>query len=257
MHRVLTLPGLAMFPRCGTALSCRITAVASANRKYKRCRQFPGLCLQLSPRRSPSHKSFPALSLYSRKSMQPFNVLRTLLNHVGYTDDRAFAGDHRRLRAGDRPGSPCPAPDPTRHSAGPATECGAGAEHQHRSGRAGHPGTLPVVNRRLVEYTLRMGLATNCRSAAGAASPARTISIPISRKATRSRSSTSRSATRAGSRSSGRMARSSGSGSPVSTWRRMPASRSTTWTPDRPAAGLALGEGYYAAYSGSGLQPPR
>jgi len=26
----------------------------------------------------------------------------------------------------------------------------------------GHPGTLPVVNRRLVEYTLRMGLATNC-----------------------------------------------------------------------------------------------
>lgn len=26
----------------------------------------------------------------------------------------------------------------------------------------GHPGTLPVVNRRLVEYILRMGLATNC-----------------------------------------------------------------------------------------------
>jgi aspartyl-tRNA(Asn)/glutamyl-tRNA(Gln) amidotransferase subunit B len=27
----------------------------------------------------------------------------------------------------------------------------------------GHPGTLPVVNRRMVEYTLRMGLATNCQ----------------------------------------------------------------------------------------------
>jgi aspartyl-tRNA(Asn)/glutamyl-tRNA(Gln) amidotransferase subunit B len=27
----------------------------------------------------------------------------------------------------------------------------------------GHPGTLPVVNRKLVEYTLRMGLATNCQ----------------------------------------------------------------------------------------------
>lgn len=26
----------------------------------------------------------------------------------------------------------------------------------------GHPGTLPVVNRRLVEYIIRMGLATNC-----------------------------------------------------------------------------------------------
>ncbi len=26
----------------------------------------------------------------------------------------------------------------------------------------GHPGTLPVVNRRMVEYTIRMGLATNC-----------------------------------------------------------------------------------------------
>jgi aspartyl-tRNA(Asn)/glutamyl-tRNA(Gln) amidotransferase subunit B len=26
----------------------------------------------------------------------------------------------------------------------------------------GHPGTLPVINRKLVEYTVRMGLATNC-----------------------------------------------------------------------------------------------
>jgi aspartyl-tRNA(Asn)/glutamyl-tRNA(Gln) amidotransferase subunit B len=26
----------------------------------------------------------------------------------------------------------------------------------------GHPGTLPVVNRRMVEFTIRMGLATNC-----------------------------------------------------------------------------------------------
>ncbi len=29
----------------------------------------------------------------------------------------------------------------------------------------GHPGTLPVLNRRMVEYTLRMGLATECRIA--------------------------------------------------------------------------------------------
>ncbi len=29
----------------------------------------------------------------------------------------------------------------------------------------GHPGTLPVLNRRMVEYTLRMGLATQCRIA--------------------------------------------------------------------------------------------
>ncbi len=29
----------------------------------------------------------------------------------------------------------------------------------------GHPGTLPVLNRRMVEYTLRMGLATHCRIA--------------------------------------------------------------------------------------------
>lgn len=29
----------------------------------------------------------------------------------------------------------------------------------------GHPGTLPVLNRRMVEYTIRMGLATHCRIA--------------------------------------------------------------------------------------------
>ena len=29
----------------------------------------------------------------------------------------------------------------------------------------GHPGTLPVLNRRMVDYTLRMGLATHCRIA--------------------------------------------------------------------------------------------
>ena len=29
----------------------------------------------------------------------------------------------------------------------------------------GHPGTLPVLNERVVEYTIRMGLATNCRIA--------------------------------------------------------------------------------------------
>lgn len=29
----------------------------------------------------------------------------------------------------------------------------------------GHPGTLPVLNQRVVEYTIRMGLATNCRIA--------------------------------------------------------------------------------------------
>src|SRR5688572_12590386 len=27
----------------------------------------------------------------------------------------------------------------------------------------GHPGTLPVANRRMVEFTVRMGLATNCQ----------------------------------------------------------------------------------------------
>ncbi|RMH68150.1 MAG: Asp-tRNA(Asn)/Glu-tRNA(Gln) amidotransferase GatCAB subunit B, partial [Bacteroidetes bacterium] len=29
----------------------------------------------------------------------------------------------------------------------------------------GHPGTLPVLNRQMVAYTLRMGLATHCRIA--------------------------------------------------------------------------------------------
>jgi Asp-tRNA(Asn)/Glu-tRNA(Gln) amidotransferase B subunit len=55
----------------------------------------------------------------------------------------------------------------------------------------GMPGVLPVLNRKAVEYIIKTGLAT----------PGRTTSIPTSRKATRSRSTSCRSARKASSRS--------------------------------------------------------
>src|SRR5205809_4903914 len=43
-----------------------------------------------------------------------------------------------------------------------STEFGAAPNTNTDPVVLGHPGTLPVANRKVVEFTLRMGLATNC-----------------------------------------------------------------------------------------------
>ena len=47
----------------------------------------------------------------------------------------------------------------------------------------GMPGVLPVLNRKVVDYGIMLGLAAGCRP--GASSPARTTSIPTCPRATR------------------------------------------------------------------------
>ena len=52
----------------------------------------------------------------------------------------------------------------------------------------GFPGVLPVLNRKVVEFALRAGLATHCQIARASRLRARTIFIPICRRAIRSAS---------------------------------------------------------------------
>ena len=56
----------------------------------------------------------------------------------------------------------------------------------------GLPGTLPVPNEAAVRFAIALALATDCRIASAVDSPASTTSIPISRRAIRSRRPTSR-----------------------------------------------------------------
>ena len=56
-----------------------------------------------------------------------------------------------------------------------------------------HPGALPVVNQRAVEYATRIALALDCTIGRATSSTARTTSIPTCPRRTRSASTTSRS----------------------------------------------------------------
>ena len=49
----------------------------------------------------------------------------------------------------------------------------------------GMPGVLPVLNREVVEFAMKMALATHCTIAPTASSPAKTTSIPTFPRATR------------------------------------------------------------------------
>ena len=57
----------------------------------------------------------------------------------------------------------------------------------------GLPGVLPVLNKKVLEYAVRAGLALNCEISASANSTAKTIITPIFRRISRPRSSTCRS----------------------------------------------------------------
>ena len=56
----------------------------------------------------------------------------------------------------------------------------------------GMPGTLPVVNRRAVEFAVRAGLAMECEITPSSKFDRRTISIQICQRTTKSRNTTFR-----------------------------------------------------------------
>jgi aspartyl-tRNA(Asn)/glutamyl-tRNA(Gln) amidotransferase subunit B len=91
----------------------------------------------------------------------------------------------------------------------------------------GLPGSLPVINKAAIEYTIKIGLALNCSIAQWCRFARKNYFTRTCRRTSRSRSMTSRCARTAGS-TSRRAASGGGLASNGSTWRKTPASHCTS-----------------------------